>query len=128
MSTDIEFYKTYTRKSRSKWSDNARVVLMFNSESKSGVYLHLGDLGINGFSISKQLQTLLPASLQQQYLGVEYIDIVMHVFNEQIESYCKKFIEEVEFKEVFLLNQTAFFSNATKTVWKESYELFLKQT
>jgi hypothetical protein len=127
MSTDIEFYKTYTRKSRSKWSDNARVVMMFDSESKSGVYLHLGDLGINGFSISKQLQTLLPTPLQQQYLGVEYIDIVMHVFNEQIESYCKKFVEEVEFKEIFLLSQKSFFSSASKTIWKESYEMFLKQ-
>lgn len=128
MSTTIEFYKTYTRKSRSKWSDNARVVLMFDSESKSGVYLHLGDLGINGFSISKQLQTLLPTQLQQQYLGVEYIDIVMHVFNEQIENYCKKLVEEVEFKEIFLLNQIAFFSDTTRTVWKESYDLFVKQT
>jgi hypothetical protein len=52
----------------------------------------------------------------------------MHVFNEQIESYCKRFVEEVEFKEVFLLNQIAFFSDATRTVWKESYDLFVKQT
>ena len=126
MSTTIEFYKTYTRKSRSIWADNARVVLTFDAESKQGVYLHLGDLGINGFSVSKQLQTLLPTSLQQQYIDVAHIDVVIHVFNQLIESYCKEHVLEAAFKESFLLNQEAFFADTTKDQWEKSYHRFVE--
>ena len=128
MSTTIEFYKTYSRQSRSTWADNARVVLTFDAESKQGVYLHLGDFGINGFSISKQLQTLLPASLQQQYIDVTHIDIVMHVFNNQIEGYCKEHVLEAAFKEVFLLNQEAFLSKSAKSQWEKTYHSFVEHS
>ncbi|AOW76882.1 hypothetical protein A3Q34_08460 [Colwellia sp. PAMC 20917] len=128
MSTAIEFYKIYTRQSRSSWADRARVVLTFDAESKQGVYLHLGDFGINGFSISKQLQTLLPNSLQQQYVDVAHIDIVMHIFNKKIEFYCKEHVIESAFKEVFFLNQDAFFSNSTKNQWEMSYHSFIEHS
>jgi hypothetical protein len=128
MSTTIEFYKTYSRQSRSSWSDNARVVLTFDAESKQGVYLHLGDFGINGCSVSKQLQALLPISLQQQYIDVAHIDIVMHVFNIQIEHYCKEYVMVSAFKEIFLLNQDAFFSNSAKNQWEKSYHSFLEHS
>lgn len=128
MSTTIEFYKTYSRQSRSMWADNARVVMTFDAESKAGVYLHLGDFGINGFSISKGLQSILPSTLQKQYIEGKHIDIVMHIFRDIIENYCQQHVSEDEFKEVFLLNQTSFFSDTAKAQWLESYNVFLKQT
>mgnify|MGYP000573421045 CR=1 FL=1 len=126
MSTEIEFYKTYTRKSRSPWLDNARVVMTFRAESKNGVYLHLGDCGINGFSISKELQTLLPESIRGQYIKAQHIDIVMHVFSTYMEEYCKTNVSINEFKDIFLLDQESFFSDDSKSQWEKSYNLFLK--
>ncbi len=62
MSTTIEFFKLYSRRSRSPdyWNDRARVVVTLDPETKQGVYLHLGDFGINGIAISSQLQKHLP--------------------------------------------------------------------
>ena len=128
MSTTIEFYKIYSRSSRAKWLDRARIAMAFDSESKQGVYMHLGDTSINGFSISKQLQTLLPIFLQRQYIDVSHIDIVMHVFNKQIENYCKNHVSEESFKEVFILNQDTFFSDSSKQHWEKSYHNFIEHS
>jgi hypothetical protein len=130
MSTTIEFYKLYSRRSRSpeSWNDRARVVMLFDSETKQGIYLHLGEFGINGIAISSQLQKRLPEQLQQQYIEFEYIDVVMHIFLKEMEHYCRKHVKKNEFKKAFFLNPKAFFSAKAKNHWLESYELFLKQT
>lgn len=123
MTNTIEFFKRYSRQSRSPWDDVSRVVMMFQPDSKQGVYLHFGESGINGISVSKELQARLPTDLIGQYIDAAYIDIVLHLFCEEIEEYCTTNVQQQEFKGIFLVNQYAFFSDQAKAVWKKSYEL-----
>ena len=71
MSTKIAFYKRYTRQSKSPWTDKARVAMLFELESKGGIYLQLGDDGFNGIWVSQSLQSALSEALTQQYIETE---------------------------------------------------------
>lgn len=73
--------------SRSPWKESnlSRVAMLFDSDSKAGIYLHLGDKGINGMSVSKSLHHKLPNELQQQYINADLVDVVMYVFNAEID-------------------------------------------
>ena len=125
MTDTIEFYKRYTRQSRSHWDDESRVVMMFQPDSKQGIYLHLGESGINGVSLSKDLQSRLPKALQSQYIEASDIGVVLHVFEEEISDYCNSNVTTDAFKRIFLVCQRGFFSNESKAVWKKSYQQFL---
>lgn len=125
MSDTIEFFKRYTRQSRSPWDDVSRVVMMFQPESKRGIYLHFGESGINGVSLSKDLQSRLPKALQSQYIEASDIDIVLHLFETEISDYCTDNVSAKAFKRIFLVDQHGFFSDASKAVWKKSYQQFL---
>ena len=130
MSTqEIEFHKIYARMSRSPWkeSDLSRVVMLFDPESKGGIYLHLGDEGINGLSVSKSLQNKLPDSLRQQYIDVELIDVAMFVFHNEIERYCREKVSETAFCRIFFISPNEFFTNQTINRWKEAFLSFEKQ-
>ena len=127
MSDIIDFHKTYTRQSRSPWADLARVVMLWNPESKGGIYLQLGDLGLNGFSLSKAYQERLPEELQnKQYIDVKHIDIVMYTFAEEIQQYCANNVKDEHFKEVFLISQSVFFSEVAKSYWLKAYNSFIE--
>ncbi len=126
MSDTIEFYKNYSRRSKSPWDDSARVAMLWQPETKQGVYLHLGEFGINGISLSKSFQERMPKDLQYQYLIFEHLDIVMHVFAHEIEEYCTDNISNRDFKEVFLLNQDSFFNDVSKSYWRLAYENYCK--
>ena len=125
----IEFHKTYTRMSRSPWkeSDLGRVAMLFDPDSKAGVYLHLGDRGINGMSVSKSLHQKLPEALQQQYIDAELVDVVMYVFHAEIENYCRESVGEHAFRRIFLLSQDAFFSDNSLYRWQEAFDNFMEQ-
>lgn len=122
MTDTIEFFKRYARQSRSPWDDVSRVVMMFQPDSKQGIYLHLGESGINGVSISKDLQLRLPKALQSQYIEASDIDIVLHLFETEISEYCTNNVSTTAFKQIFLVGQGVFFSDESKTVWKKSYQ------
>jgi len=128
-SQKIEFHKTYTRMSRSPWkeSDLSRVAMLFDSDSKAGIYLHLGDKGINGMSVSKLLHHKLPNKLQQQYIDAELVDVVMYVFHAEIENYCRESVDENAFRRIFLLSQDAFFSDSSLYRWQEAFDNFMEQ-
>ncbi|KGJ99884.1 hypothetical protein [Thalassotalea sp. ND16A] len=128
MSDTIEFYKNYARRSKSPWDDTARVAMLWQPETKLGVYLHLGAFGINGVSLSKRFQERMPSGLQSQYLIFEHLDIVMHVFAHEIEEYCTEKVSNKEFKEVFLLNQDSFFNETSKAYWQFAYNNYCKTT
>ncbi|WP_163935920.1 hypothetical protein [Paraferrimonas sp. SM1919] len=123
MSTHIQFYKKYTRQSRSPWDDSARVVMMFDPETKAGIYLHIGDSGFNGFAISEKLQQQLPENFQKQYLEAKYAHIVLASFCEEIEAYCRNHVVITEFQSIFLSNQNTFFSDYAKAAWQQSLNL-----
>jgi len=125
----IEFHKNYTRMSRSPWkeSDLGRVAMLFDSDSKAGVYLHLGDRGINGMSVSKSLHHKLPEALQQQYIDAELVDVVMYVFHAEIENYCRESVDEHAFRRIFLLSQDSFFSDGSVDRWQEAFDNFMEQ-
>lgn len=125
MTDTIEFFKRYTRQSRSPWDDVSRVVMMFQPDSKQGIYLHLGESGINGVSLSKDLQSRLPKALQSQYIEASDIEVVLHVFETEISEYCNDNVSTKAFKRIFLVDQQGFFSDASKAVWKKSYQQFL---
>jgi hypothetical protein len=128
MSDTIDFHKTYTRQSRSPWSDLSRVAMLWNPESKGGIYLQLGDLGINGFSLSKEYQERLPEKLKnKQYIKAKHIDVVMHIFAEEIQQYCVNNVKEEYFKEIFLINQSIFFSDIAKKYWLKAYNSFIEK-
>nr|MDC2855880.1 hypothetical protein [Ningiella sp. W23] len=103
----------------------SRVVMMFQPESKQGIYLHFGESGINGVSLSKDLQFRLPKALQSQYIEASDIEVVLHVFEEEISDYCNYNVTTDAFKRIFLVGQHGFFSDASKAVWKKSYQQFL---
>ena len=125
MTDTINFFKRYTRQSRSPWDDVSRVVMMFQPESKQGIYLHFGESGINGVSLSKDLQSRLPKALQSQYIEANDIDVVLHLFETEISKYCTNNVRNEAFKRIFLVDQHGFFSDESKTVWKKSYQQFL---
>ena len=125
MTDTIEFFKSYTRQSRSPWDDVSRVVMMFQPDSKQGIYLHLGGSGINGISLSKELQSRLPKALQSQYIGASDIEVVLHLFETEISKYCTDNVSTKAFKRIFLVEQRGFFSDDSKAVWKKSYQQFL---
>jgi hypothetical protein len=125
MTDTIEFFKRYARQSRSPWDDVSRVVMMFQPDSKQGIYLHLGESGINGVSLSKDLQSRLPKALQSQYIEASDIEVVLHVFEEEISDYCNCNVTTDAFKRIFLVGQRGFFSDESKAVWKKSYQQFL---
>ncbi len=125
MTDTIEFFKRYTRQSRSPWADVSRVVMMFQPDSKQGIYLHLGESGINGVSLSKELQSRLPKALQSQYIEASDIDVVLHLFETEISGYCNDNVSIRVFKRIFLVDQRGFFSDESKAVWEESYQQFL---
>lgn len=115
--------------SRSPWkeSDLSRVAMLFDPNSKAGIYLHLGDKGINGMSVSKSLHHMLPEKLQQQYIDVELVEVVMYVFHAEIENYCIESVEEHDFRRIFLLSQDAFFSDSSLYRWQEAFDNFMEQ-
>ena len=125
MSDTIEFFKRYTRQSRSPWADVSRVVMMFQPETKQGIYLHLGSDGFNGVSISKALQAKMPKQLQKQYIESTDIDIVLHLFCDEITEYCNKHVSTEAFKSIFLVTQSSFFNSYTAANWEESYKRFI---
>lgn len=125
MTDTIEFFKRYTRQSRSPWDDVSRVVMMFQPDSKQGIYLHFGELGINGVSLSKDLQSRLPKTLQSQYIEASVTDVVLHLFETEISEYCTNNVSTRAFKRIFLVDQHGFFSHESKALWKKSYQQFL---
>lgn len=128
-SQKIEFHKTYTRMSRSPWKDSdlSRVAMLFDPDSKAGIYLHLGDRGINGVSVSKSLHHKLPETLQQQYINAELVDVVMYVFHAEIKNYCRESVDENAFRRIFLLSQDTFFSDRSLYRWQEAFKNFMEQ-
>ncbi|MDN3651493.1 hypothetical protein QWY77_01675 [Thalassotalea ponticola] len=126
MSDTIEFYKNYSRRSKSPWDDAARVAMLWQPDTKQGIYLHIGAFGINGIGLSKAFQEKMPDGLQCQYLVFERLDIVMHVFAEEIQQYCIDNVSTKDFKEVFLLNQDAFFNDISKSYWQLAYDNYCK--
>jgi hypothetical protein len=125
MASQIEFYKSYSRESRSPWSDKARYCLLFLPESKHGIYLHVGDSGFNGMSVSRELQKRLPRQLQQQYINLDHIDVVMHVFEKELAKYCQTEIDQQAFKNAFLVSPIVFFSETAQVQRKQSYDNYL---
>lgn len=125
MTDTIEFFKRYTRQSRSPWEDVSRVVMMFHPDSKQGIYLHFGESGINGISLSKDLQSRLPKALQSKYIEACDIDVVLHLFETEISEYCTDNVSTKAFKRIFLVDQQGFFSKESKAVWKKSYQQLL---
>lgn len=127
MSDIIDFHKTYTRQSKSPWDDLARIAMLWLPEAKSGIYLHIGVLGINGFSLSKQFQERLPNALKNtKYISIEYIDVLMHVFREDIQQYIVNNVKDEQFKEVFLIGHNVFFSDIAKENWLKAYNSFIE--
>ncbi len=125
MSTEIEFYKSYTRSSRSPWDDRGRYCIFFLPQSKHGIYLHVGECGFNGISVSRELQQRLPEKMQRQYICSAYLDVILHVFKKELEEYCNTQIKLYEFKDSFLLSQQSFFSETAKSDWEKSYNQYL---
>lgn len=125
MASHIEFYKSYSRESRSPWSDKARYCLLFLPESKHGIYLHVGDSGFNGLSVSRDLQERLPKQLQQQYINLDHIEVVMHVFEKELAKYCQTEIDQQAFKNAFLVSPIVFFSETAQAQRKQSYDNYL---
>ena len=105
MTNTIEFFKRYTRQSRSPWDDVSRVVMIFQPDSKQGIYLNLSESGINGMSVSKELQARLPPDLFGQYIDAAFTDIVLHLFCEQIEESCNTHVKRHEFRSIFMVDQ-----------------------
>lgn len=120
MSTYIAFHKIYTRQSKSPWQDKARVVMLFEPESKGGIYLHLGDEGFNGLSVSQSLQSALPAAMRQQYIEIDALGIVFDIFGRQMAEYCTQEVDEVTFMRVFLCTPNRFFAPYVKRRWFEA--------
>lgn len=125
-SVNIEFHKIYKRSSRSCWNDKSRVCLLFLPELKAGIYIHLGDEGINGISISKPLHDRLPKDLQTQYIPFVQIDIVLHLYANEMEEFSLTQVETNEFKKIFMVHPTAFFSESAKYHWRKAYENYMK--
>lgn len=110
MSTPITFHKIYTRQSKSPWADKARVVMLFEPESKGGIYLHLGDDGFNGVSVSQSLQAALPEAMRQQYIEIDALSTVFDIFGRKMAEYCMQEVDEIAFRRVFLCTPSHFFA------------------
>jgi len=123
MSDKVEFYKTYSRKSKTPWDDLARVIILFNDEEKSGIYLQVGNFGFNGLFLSENYRLKLPEKLQLRYADMNKAMAIFHYFVDEIEEFCRKFISKSDFISVFGVNQNCFFTNEAKKNWQQEFDV-----
>lgn len=123
MSDKIWFFKTYSRKSRTPWDDLARVIILFNDEEKSGIYLQVGNFGFNGLFLSENYRLKLPKKLQLRYAGMDKAMAIFHYFVDEIETFCRESISTSDFIAVFGVNQNYFFTNEAKKNWQQEFDV-----
>lgn len=64
--------------------------------------------GLNGFALSREFQDRLLDGLKGQDISAAHSDLILHLFQREIEEYCDQHVKPHPFKEVFMVNQNVF--------------------